>query len=47
MTELDNAPTLEELVEYLTSSSDVIRVNAAAYLQHVTYCNDQVKVRLV
>jgi len=40
------SPELAELVEYLTSSCNVIRVNAAAYLQHLTFGNDDVKAQI-
>ncbi|CAF1062138.1 unnamed protein product [Adineta ricciae] len=36
-------PDLEEVIEYLTHSSDVIKENAAAYLQHLCYNDDNIK----
>jgi alkylhydroperoxidase/carboxymuconolactone decarboxylase family protein YurZ len=36
-------PDLEEVIEYLTHTSDVIKENAAAYLQHLCYNDDNIK----
>jgi hypothetical protein len=36
-------PDLEEVIEYLTHTSDIIKENAAAYLQHLCYNDDNIK----
>jgi hypothetical protein len=36
-------PDLEEVIEYLNHTSDVIKENAAAYLQHLCYNDDNIK----
>jgi catenin delta-2 len=36
-------PDLEEVIEYLCHQSDVIKENAAAYLQHLCYNDDSIK----
>ena len=36
-------PDLQEVIEYLTHTSDVIKENAAAYLQHLCYNDDNIK----
>ena len=36
-------PTLPEVIEYLSHSSNEIRANAAAYLQHLCYQDDTMK----
>ncbi len=38
-------PTLPEVLEYLASPNNVIRLNAAGYLQHLTYHDDEMKQR--
>jgi alkylhydroperoxidase/carboxymuconolactone decarboxylase family protein YurZ len=34
---------LQEVIEYLSHTSDVIKENAAAYLQHLCYNDDNIK----
>ncbi|CAF1082343.1 unnamed protein product [Adineta steineri] len=36
-------PDLQEVIEYLSHTSDVIKENAAAYLQHLCYNDDNIK----
>jgi len=36
-------PTLSEVIEYLSHSSNEIKANAAAYLQHLCYQDDNIK----
>lgn len=36
-------PTLSEVIEYLSHSSNEIKANAAAYLQHLCYQDDSIK----
>jgi catenin delta-2 len=36
-------PDLEEVIEYLCHTSDTIKENAAAYLQHLCYNDDSIK----
>ena len=36
-------PDLQEVIEYLGHTSDVIKENAAAYLQHLCYNDDNIK----
>ncbi|CAF4023304.1 unnamed protein product, partial [Rotaria magnacalcarata] len=36
-------PDLEEVIEYLAHTNDVIKENAAAYLQHLCYNDDNIK----
>ena len=33
-------PNLPEVIGFLNSPSDVVKANAAAYLQHLTYMDD-------
>uniref|UniRef100_A0A5S6QUD1 Fibronectin type-III domain-containing protein n=1 Tax=Trichuris muris TaxID=70415 RepID=A0A5S6QUD1_TRIMR len=39
-------PTLPEVVEYLSSPDDSIKMNAAGYLQHLAYNDDDVKQKV-
>ncbi|KAL7669035.1 hypothetical protein ACOME3_009707 [Neoechinorhynchus agilis] len=39
-------PDLNELVEYLNDPDDAIKANAAAYLQHLSYNNDEIKASI-
>lgn len=36
-------PDLQEVIEYLSHTSDVIKENAAAYLQHLCFNDDNIK----
>ncbi|CAF0776557.1 unnamed protein product [Didymodactylos carnosus] len=38
-------PDLQEVIEYLAHTSDVIKENAAAYLQHLCYNDDGIKAK--
>lgn len=38
-------PDLPEVIEYLSHPNDAIKANAAAYLQHLCYGNNNVKER--
>ena len=38
-------PDLPEVIEYLSHPSNAIKANAAAYLQHLCFTNDDVKAR--
>lgn len=38
-------PELPEVIEYLSHPNDAIKANAAAYLQHLCYGNNDVKSR--
>lgn len=37
-------PELSEVIDFLSHENDVVKANAAAYLQHVSYMDDNVKV---
>jgi hypothetical protein len=39
-------PTLTEVLDYLTSGNNVIRMNAAGYLQHLTFADNETKRRV-
>ena len=36
-------PDLREVIDYLSHEDDLIKANAAAYLQHLTYMDDNIK----
>lgn len=38
-------PDLPEVIEYLSHSNNAIKANAAAYLQHLCYGNNEVKTK--
>lgn len=39
-------PTLSEVLDYLASHNNVIRLNAAGYLQHLTFNDNEMKRRV-
>lgn len=39
-------PDLQDLIEYLQSDDVTLIVNAANYLQHLSYSDEQVKVKV-
>ena len=36
-------PDLNEIIDYLRDGNDAVKANAAAYLQHLTYLDDNIK----
>lgn len=38
-------PDLPEVIEYLSHPNDSIKANAAAYLQHLCYGNNEIKTK--
>lgn len=38
-------PDLREVIDYLSHENDAVKVNAAAYLQHLTYMDDNIKAQ--
>lgn len=38
-------PNLHEVIEFLSNPNNVIKANAAAYLQHLCYLDDPVKAK--
>jgi hypothetical protein len=38
-------PDLQEVIDYLSHPKDNVKANAAAYLQHVCYMNDDIKAK--
>ena len=39
-------PDLQDLIEYLQSDDITLIVNSASYLQHLSYSDEQVKVKV-
>lgn len=38
-------PDLVEVIDYLSHENDAVKANAAAYLQHLTYLDDNIKAQ--
>jgi len=38
-------PDLPEVIEFLSHPNDAIKANAAAYLQHLSYGNNEIKTK--
>ena len=39
-------PSLKEVIEMLSYNMPVVQQNAAAYLQHLSYCDDETKTNV-
>lgn len=40
------SPDLQELIEYLSHPNDAIKANAAAYLTHLSFMDDNIKQKI-
>ena len=38
-------PDLREVIDYMSHENDAVKANAAAYLQHLTYMDDNIKAQ--